>query len=272
MELPIKYAEWHPVGVCDSGLDERRKTRFFKKRDLYVVNGDGVDRDNWRNNKEIIAIINRYAMDVAELSALADGMMNPVVADIRLVGAVTQHLKTPDLNEASEEGRIQFFQVRFEDQGLYPPEHVEPEKTLPWKSWALALMLIGAFYFAIQNFRMPAPSPQAVVETPAIPLCSSDRIGSVYSKHLQIAQKTITAQFEDLPAWSALTQSKENCSRSTDSLEEQELQVLRCYLRLNRNVEEVPGLSMNLLLPVQQCITRICAQALPHLRSYCRQF
>ena len=60
-------------------------------------------------------LIQRYALDVADLSSLTNGMHVPKIDEIKLVGAIIGHDQTPNLNMESAEGKVQFFQVSFKD-------------------------------------------------------------------------------------------------------------------------------------------------------------
>ena len=111
----LKFIQWRPIGVCDTGAGKERKAKMFARHDLACVTDPEVKRENWRQQPKVMELIQRYASEVAELSTLTNGMQSPEIAEIKLVGAVLGHDQTPNLNQESEEGRVQFFQVSFRD-------------------------------------------------------------------------------------------------------------------------------------------------------------
>ena len=126
---PLKYLQWRPIGVCDSGSGKERKARIFSRSDLARVTAPDVNRGNWRQNQEVMQLITSYAKEVAKLSALTEGMYSPEISEIKLVGAVLGLDQTPILNQESSDGKVQFFQVSFTDG--------KPKKTsfINWKKW-----------------------------------------------------------------------------------------------------------------------------------------
>ena len=111
----LKYIQWRPIGVCDSGLGKERKAMLFSRSDLVMVTAPDVNRGNWRQNQEVMKLIARYASEVSKLSALTDGMSSPEISEIKLVGAVLGLDQTPILNQESSDGKVQFFQVSFRE-------------------------------------------------------------------------------------------------------------------------------------------------------------
>ena len=111
----LRYIQWRPIGVCDSGSGKKRKAKMFSRSDLAKVTAPNVNRQNWHQNQEVMQLILRYSEEVAKLSALTVGMTSPEVSGIKLVGAVIELDQTPKLNQESSDGKVQFFQVSFRD-------------------------------------------------------------------------------------------------------------------------------------------------------------
>ena len=81
----LKFLQWRPIGVCDSGSGKERKARMFSRLDLARVTAPDVNRGNWRQNQEVMQLIARYANEVAKRSALTEGMYSPEIYEIKLV-------------------------------------------------------------------------------------------------------------------------------------------------------------------------------------------
>ena len=133
----LKYIQWRPIGVCDTGTGKERKAKMFSRFDLACVTAPEVKRENWREHPKVMELIQRYAHDVAELSSLTNGMQAPEIAEIKLVGAVLGHDKTPNLNLESADGKVQFFQVSFKDAKTKK----SAKKWKKWLKWILILMV-----------------------------------------------------------------------------------------------------------------------------------
>jgi len=63
----LKYVQWRPIGVCDTGAGKERKAKMFSRGDLATVTNPEVNRENWPQRPEVMQLIHRYARDVAEL-------------------------------------------------------------------------------------------------------------------------------------------------------------------------------------------------------------
>ena len=111
----LKFIQWRPIGVCDSGEGNKRKAKIFSKVDLESITSPNIKRDNWRENTKVMKIITIYANDVAKISTLTNGMKNPEISEIKLVGAVLGIDQTPRLNQESIDGKVQFFQISFKE-------------------------------------------------------------------------------------------------------------------------------------------------------------
>ena len=80
---PLKYIQWRPIGVCDSGSGKERKARMFSRSDLARVTAPDVNRGNWRQNQEVMKLIVLYANRVSKISALTEGMSSPEISEIK---------------------------------------------------------------------------------------------------------------------------------------------------------------------------------------------
>jgi len=125
----LKYIQWRPIGVCDTGVGKERKAKMFTRTDLAKVTSPEVNRENWRQQPEVLQLIQRYAHDLVGISNLTDEMLSPEIAEIKLVGAVLGHEQTPNLNQESADGRVQFFQLSFQEGKT---ENISSKN---WKHW-----------------------------------------------------------------------------------------------------------------------------------------
>ncbi|MED5571874.1 MAG: hypothetical protein VX602_03610, partial [SAR324 cluster bacterium] len=56
----LKYIQWRPIGVCDTGVGKERKAKMFTRTDLAEVTSPEVNRENWRQQPEVLQLIQRY--------------------------------------------------------------------------------------------------------------------------------------------------------------------------------------------------------------------
>ena len=192
---PLKYLQWRPIGVCDSGSGKERKARMFSRSDLARVTAPEVNRGNWRQNQEVMQLIARYANEVAKLSALTEGMYAPEISEIKLVGAVLGLDQTPILNQESSEGKVQFFQVSFRDG--------KPKRTsfIHWKKWLKFLLISAGSIIALILIYL------AIIQVPKFPdkgtkrneSCSSNRQKKVYAEEIQTIRKSLLMDLSRLP-------------------------------------------------------------------------
>ena len=116
----LKFSEWRPIGFV------------IKDEQINAVHGcfPGGFRENlqsWSEPQELEKdspdpkLVERYALEVSRFSNLTKDMKKPGIVSIKLVGAVLGHEETPGLNLESKDGKVQLFQVEFE-------ETAEPKK------------------------------------------------------------------------------------------------------------------------------------------------
>ena len=58
----LKYIQWRPIGVCDTGVGKERRAKMFTRTDLAKVTSPEVNRENWRQQPEVLQLIQRYAL------------------------------------------------------------------------------------------------------------------------------------------------------------------------------------------------------------------
>ena len=264
---PLKYLQWRPIGVCDSGFGKERKARIFSRSDLTRVTAPDVNRGNWRKNQEVMELIVRYANEVAKLSALTEGMYSPEISEIKLVGAVLGLNQTPILNQESSEGKVQFFQVSFRDG--------KPKRTsfIHWKKWLKFLLIVAGSIISLIFIYL------AIIQVPKFPdreakrneSCSSNRKNKAYAEEIQSIRKSLLMDLSRLPEWSTFREARVQCAPGKLKLIKQEQRLLQCYLTVRNRVNDLPANAKPDLGKIESCVQILCSRGLPHLSSLCRR-
>jgi len=264
---PLKYLQWRPIGVCDSGSGKERKARIFSRSDLARVTAPDVNRGNWRQNKEVMQLIVLYANEVAKLSALAEGMYSPEISEIKLVGAVLGLDQTPILNQESSDGKVQFFQVSFRDG--------KPKKTsyINWKKWLKFLLIVAGSIFTLVLIYL------AIIQFPKFPdrgtkkyeSCSTNRQKKAYGEEIQSIRKSLLMDLSRLPEWSTFRDARVKCTSGKLKLIKQEQGLIRCYFTVRNRVNDLPVNARPDLGKIESCVQVLCSRGLPHLSSLCRR-
>ena len=264
---PLKYLQWRPIGVCDSGSGKERKARMFSRSDLARVTASDVNRGNWRQNQQVMQLIARYANEVAKLSALTEGMYSPEISEIKLVGAVLGLDQTPILNQESSDGKVQFFQVSFRDG--------KPKKTsfINWKKWLKFLLIAAGSIIALILIYL------AIIQVPKFPdrvtkrneSCSSNRQKKAYTEEIQSIRKSLLMDLSRLPEWSTFRVARVQCAPGKLKIIKQEQRLLQCYLTVRNRVSELPVNARPDLSKIEFCVHNLCSRGFPHLSSLCKR-
>ena len=264
---PLKYLQWRPIGVCDSGSGKERKARMFSRSDLARVTAPDVNRGNWRQNQEVMQLITHYAKEVAKLSALTEGMYSPEISEIKLVGAVLGLDQTPILNQESSDGKVQFFQVSFRDG--------KPKKTsfINWNKWLKFLLIAVGSIIALILIYLE------IIQVPKFPdrgtkrneSCSSNRQKKAYAEEIQSISKSLLKDLSRLPEWSTFREARVQCAPGKLKLYKQEQRLLQCYLIVRNRVNDLPANARPDLGKIKSCVQILCSRGLPPLSSLCRR-
>ena len=263
----LKYIQWRPIGVCDSGFGKERKARMFSKSDLAKVTAPDVNRGNWRQNQEVMKLILRYASEVAKLSALTDGMVSPEVSGIELVGAVLELDQTPILNQESSDGKVQFFQVSFRDGKQKNTSYIN------WIKWlkilfiaVVSIITVILIYLAIiQALKLPNWG------TKRNESCSSNRRNKAYAEEIKSIRESLIMDLLRLPEWSTFREARVQCASGELKLVKQEQKLIKCYLSVRNRVNDLPANARPDLGKIEYCVQDLCSQNFSHLTSFCRR-
>ena len=264
----LKYIQWRPIGVCDTGTGNERKAKMFSKLDLASVTAPEVKRENWRQHPKVIELITEYAQDVAQLSNLTAGMLEPEIDEIKLVGAVLGHEKTPNLNQESAAGKVQFFQVSFREA---------KKKNNPTKIWKqlfklillvfvliLAIILILAIFerFSMLSLNNSQESSSA---------CSSNRQKSAYAEELRKVRSSLQDELNRLPEWLTFKEARAHCSGGRLNINQEELRLIKCLLAVRNRINNISVSVRPKLNQIEACTDTLCSRNLAHLASSCKR-
>ena len=264
----LKYIQWRPIGVCDKGEGKRRKAKIFSKADFLRVTSPGIERLNWRKNKKVIEIIKLYAKDVSKMSSLTDGMANPEISKIELVGAVIGHNQTPNLNKESVDGKVQFFQVSFKDGKN------KKSSKIKWKNWLvrvvicfviiMSLVLIYFFYNYFSELSLKKVQKSVMH-------CSTNRKDLVHLKELKDIRKSLIDELSSLPGWIKFKEIRLHCAGSGIDIDvnNQEKLLLDCYIKVRNRTKNIVYKDRPNYYRIEKCAINLCKRNLKHLASKC---
>ena len=263
----LKYIQWRPIGVCDTGTGKERKAKMFSRFDLASVTGPEVKRENWREQPKVMEMIQLYARDVADLSTLTNGMHAPEIDEIKLVGAVLGHNQTPNLNLESADGKVQFFQVSFKE-GKTKKSSRKWTKWLKWISISMTAFLVLILMILLIN-RFSLLSLKNKEQSASV--CSSNRQNVAYTVELAKIRKSLLDELSRLPAWLTFKEARVHCTGGRMLLKQHEQRLLQCLLTVRNRTKNISVSSRPDLNQIEACAINLCRRKLPHLTSSCKR-
>ncbi len=263
----LKYIQWRPIGVCDTGTGKERKAKMFSRFDLASVTGPEVKRENWREQPKVMELIRLYASDVADLSTLTNGMHAPEIDQIKLVGAVIGHNQTPNLNLESADGKVQFFQVSFKE-GQTKKSSRKWTKWLKWILISMTAFLVMILMILLIN-RFSLLSLKNKEQSASV--CSSNRQNVAYTVELAKIRKSLLDELSRLPAWLTFKEARVHCTGGRMLLKQHEQRLLQCLLTVRNRTKNIPASSRPDLNQIEACAINLCRRKLPHLTSSCKR-
>ena len=263
----LKYIQWRPIGVCDTGTGKERKAKMFSKFDLATVTGPEVKRENWRERPIVMELIQRYARDVADLSTLTNGMHTPEIDEIKLVGAVLGHKKTPNLNLESAAGKVQLFQVSFK-------EAKTKNITRKWTKW-LKWIFISMTTFLVMILIILLINRFSLISLKnndqSASICSSNRQNVAHIAELTEIRKSLLAELNLLPEWLTFKEARVHCTGGRMILKQHEQRLLMCLLTVRNRTKNIPASSRPDLKQIEACAVTLCRYKFSHLNSACKR-
>ena len=263
----LKYIQWRPLGVCDTGTGKERKAKIFSRFDLASVTSPEVNRENWREQPKVMELIQRYASDVADLSTLTNGMHTPKIGKIKLVGAVLGYNQTPILNLESAEGKVQFCQVSFKECKTKKTFR-KWTKLLKWTLISMTSFLMIILMLLLIN-RFPLLSLNNKEQSTSV--CSSNRQNAAHTTELKEIRKSLMAELSRLPAWLTFKEARVHCTGGRMMLKQHEQRLIQCLLTVRNRTKNIPAFSKPDLNQIKACAITLCNLKLPHLISSCRR-
>jgi uncharacterized protein YpmB len=263
----LKYIQWRPIGVCDTGTGKERKAKMFSRFDLASVTGPEVKRENWREQPKVMEMIQLYARDVADLSTLTNGMHAPEIDQIKLVGAVIGHNQTPNLNLESADGKVQFFQVSFKE-GQTKKSSRKWTKWLKWISISMTAFLVLILMILLIN-RFSLLTLKNKEQSASV--CSSNRQNVAYTVELAKIRKSLLDELSRLPAWLTFKEARVHCTGGRMLLKQHEQRLLQCLLTVRNRTKNISVSSRPDLNQIEACAINLCRRKLPHLTSSCKR-
>jgi len=264
----LKYVQWRPIGVCDSGEGKQRKAKIFSKVDLESITSPEVRRENWRENTKVMKIIKHYAIDVGKLSTLTNGMQNPEISEIKLVGAVLDYDQTPNLNSESIDGRVQFFQVSFKDSKTKKKSNNTLKFFFKWmvKIFGIIFSVVLVYLF-LKSFSEFSIKKNHKTE----PICFYNKENVSYLDELRNIRITLLNELSRLPEWLIFKEARLHCTGSGKGINNQEKILLDCFLTVKNRTKNIEFSSRPNLKKIEACAIKLCQRNLNHLSSLCKR-
>ena len=254
----LKFSEWRPIGVCDSAPPGVQKAQMFTREDFLLITAPGVTRENWQKNPQVTKIINRYCAKLSKQSMRTSGMKRPVVSNIALVGAIMKLAVTPDLNKESKDGKLQLFQIEFEDKGIN-----KKKKKPPWTLLLSLLLLILLLLSVWLGIALYKKSQSKSYQTKTLrrttftsQFCEDPADRNRYERQLDEVSRILQLKADDLLYRGQLA-VESNCIENYPQLSFKEDQFLKCYTLVRRSglLAQIPALDLR---KVNRCQKEIC--------------
>lgn len=265
----LKYSEWRPIGVCDKAPPGVQKAQMFSREDFLVITAPDVNRENWRSRPEVTSILQRYCSMLAKQSTTTTGMKKPVVSNIKLVGAIMKLAVTPDLNKESEDGKLQLFQVEFEDKGVKKKRKLLPAILVILLILLLILSIILGFaiYDRLQTKQATSRRFRSTGSY-TIHYCNDSENIAGYTRDLENANRILQREVTDLYNQGKIM-LKRQCDGASSSLSIKESQFLECYSLIWQHdaLSTIPRAD---LMKVNACRKKICRKGQNPQSAVCR--
>ena len=190
------------------------------------------------------------------------------IAEIKLVGAVLGHEQTPNLNQESADGRVQFFQLSFQDG------KTKKVSSKNWKKWLIWLMIAVVVFLGMTSMFLIASRFSLLSlnsSKKSVSVCSTNRQEAKYSEHLRDIRKSLVFELNRLPAWSTFNVARTYCIGGKMSIKQQEQRLLQCLLKVRNRTKNMPPASRPSLNKIEACASTLCQRELPHLSEFCKR-
>ena len=261
----LKFGEWRPIGVCDTAIPGKQKAQMFTREDFVIITAPGVNRDNWRQNKQVREVILNYVKKLERMSTLTKRMKKPVAKEIKLVGAILKLAVTPNLNKESRDGKLQLFQVVFEEKGK---KTITKKKSSKFNPWILTICLLatilagllGTISYKIINKKTKYSSYTFNAQKSIIEYCRQKTDPEVYYDELDETWEILKSR-NDYGIKIGAIKSKHKCILGNFSIKEKEEQIVSCY-QIGLKYKGFSDLTYSEQRKVSTCAQNICKKSL----------
>ncbi len=251
----LKFSEWRPIGVCDDAPPGVQKAQMFTRQDFLIITAPGINRNNWQKKAQVVKILRRYTTKLAKQSTITNGMKKPTVSSITLVGAIMKLAVTPDLNRESKDGKIQLFQIKYEDKAV--------KKKTPWGiilGILLVILLILCIILGIAIYKKTKSKSYKTKKlrfpSYTISYCEDPMDRSRYEHQLDEVNRILQPRVEDL-LYQRRLEFETNCIEYFPQLSLKEKRFLKCYSLIKQHgiLSQIP---FSDLKKVNACKKEIC--------------
>ncbi len=228
---------------------------MFTREDYLTITGADVTRENWKSKPEVVKILNRYSAKLAKMSTLTKEMKKPVPSRVKLMGSIIKLDVTPTLNRESESGKMQLFQVEFEE------EEINSNNSLLWILLVAVILLFSFLGYLVWQKKLSKPTTRTYKESSfqlqRTPFCRASRSSATYSSHLDEIQYLLDSNVNTLK-WERDLNNLPDCTISDGSIARKENKLLQCYQVLIKN-NALLGIDQASRRKMKQCANRICS-------------
>ncbi|MCP4753842.1 MAG: hypothetical protein GY866_23405 [Proteobacteria bacterium] len=263
----LKFSEWRPIGVCDSAPPGIQKAQMFTREDFLIITAPGVDRNNWRKKPDVMKVLSRYIKKLEKMSTLTKEMKRPTVSKISLVGAIMKLGVTPILNKESKDGKLQLFQIEFEDKNVEKKRRKVPWLVLSSLLGVALIVLASAFFLSDDGKTKRYRSRDSSVRILTRPYCQGSRNSGRYQTQLDEVRRILQFAINELYYQGGLSK-KPDCTEELSSLADKEERFLECYLSL-KNRDALSYIERSDLRNVRSCQKQLCDQETSNRSQFC---
>jgi len=197
-------------------------------------------------------------------------MKRPTISSIKLVGAVMKLVVTPDLNKESEDGKLQLFQIEFEDKGD------KKKKKTPWMLILSALLVILLLLCILLGMAIYKKSQtrqyktkRLVTPSYTLSYCEDTSDRKRYERQLDEVNRILQTKVDDL-LYQGRIAADLNCVQDHSKMIFKEGKFLDCYSLIKRQgmLSKIPSSDRK---KVTACLKAICRQRTSNGSTACTQ-
>ena len=235
---------------------------MFTREDFLIITGPEINRNNWQRNTNVKKVLDRYVEKLVKISSITKTMKQPEAVKISLVGTIMKLSFTPDLNRESKNGKLQMFQVEFEDRAARKHKKAKRNRrggTFRGIFAAILLLLTVAFigvWIVTSISKSTTPrlgyrSENPLRKTFADDYCQSSENAVPYRRQLDEVLGILQLQINDLYYQTRIVE-KPDCIGGSLTIHQKERLFLKCLAIVWERIE------FDGVLPEEYRKLRIC--------------